>query len=366
MQLPELNTKTFAKLKFAGFFSMAVILCIIIFSSFWVPGAAVPTKEPREVIGKDALEASELLPIAQMLHSKWMQLELMYNQHAMLLAEPVKNKDKQAGRRIMEAEVLYAKMLDSVSANNANTAFVEKVDSIVNSFRVTLQNRQALNTNISELALKISSKPTGIAVTDKKTSDPKLDELQHELNAKTEIISKLQNEAKDASIVKNNLATNEQKVLKLQNDVQAKSDLITKLQASAVAARNNSGNSNEQKLLQMQSDLQAKTDLISKFQSQLKSAPVKSINSGTDDQKIRELQKDIQSKNAAIAKLQSQIKAVGKEVVSSPKDTKKPEDELEFLKWALRSEVSSNHTLTNSVNQLKQANANLANQLKGK
>ncbi len=334
MKFPDISDKNFAKLKFIGFFSAAVLLCVIILSSFWGPIPSTPPQEIREVTSQNESEAQQLLMIDNILHIKWMHLEQLYDEHALLLSDRSKNDNtNQAGKQIMEAEVLYAKVLDSVSANNSNSPIIRKIDSTVNSFRATLQNRQALNNNISDIALKNNSKISIVNTDDKKIQDQKLNELQHDLTAKDDMIAKLQSEISAASIKNTGNAANEQKVRQLQNDVQDKTEMITTLE------------------------------------SQLKAAPVKN-SSAVDDKKLRELQKELQTKTAMIAKLQSQVKATPAITAAngsqSSKDIKKITDELEFLKWALRSEVSSNHALTNNITQLKQANANLTNQLKGK
>jgi hypothetical protein len=334
MKSPGISDKSFAKLKFIGFFSVAVLLCVIILSSFWGSIPSTPPQEIKEATSQNESEAQQLLMIDNMLHIKWMHLEQLYDEHALLLSDRSKNDNtNQAGKQIMEAEVLYAKVLDSVSANNSNSPIIRKIDSTVNSFRATLQNRQALNNNISDIALKNNSKISIVNTDDKKIQDQKLNELQHDLTAKNDMIAKLQNEINAASTKNTGNVANEQKNRLLQNDVTAKTEMITTLE------------------------------------SQLKAAPVKN-SSAVDDKKLRELQKELQTKTAMIAKLQSQLKATPAITASngsqSSKDNKKIMDELEFLKWALRSEVSSNHALTNNVNQLKQANANLTNQLKGK
>lgn len=372
MKSPGISDKSFAKLKFIGFFSAAVLLCVIILSSFWGPIPSTPPQEIREVTSQNESEAQQLLMIDNMLHIKWMQLEQLYDEHALLLSDRSRNDNtNQAGKQIMEAEVLYAKVLDSVSANNPNSPIIRKIDSTVNSFRATLQNRQALNSNITEIALRNISKAGNVNVEEKKIQDQKLNGMQNDLMAKNDIITKLQTEVSAASAMRNSLSVNEQKVLQLQKDLQAKTDMITKLQSQVNAASTkNTGNAAiEQKVRQLQNDVQAKTDMIAKLESQLKASPVKNSSSG-DDQKLRELQKDLQAKTAMIAKLQSQVKSMPAITPAngsqSSKDIKKITDELEFLKWALRSEVSSNHALTNNITQLKQANANLTNQLKEK
>lgn len=334
MKSPGISDKSFAKLKFIGFFSAAVLLCVIILSSFWGPISSTPPQEIKEATSQNESEAQQLLMIDNMLHTKWMQLEQLYDEYALLLTDRSKyDNTNQAGKLIMEAEVLYAKVLDSVSANHSNSPIIKKIDSTVNSFRATLQNRHALNNNISDIALKNNSKTSSVNADDKKIQDQKFNELQHDLMTKNDMIAKL------------------------QTDISAASSKIT-------------GNAaNEQKVRQLQNDVQAKTDMILKLESQLKAAPFKNSSSG-DDQKLRELQKELQTKTAMIAKLQKQVKATPAITAAngskSSKDNKKIMDELEFLKWALRSEVSSNHALTNNINKLKQANANLTNQLKEK
>lgn len=334
MKSPGISDKSFAKLKFIGFFSAAVLLCVIILSSFWGPIPSTPPQEIREVTSENESGAQQLLMIDKMLHTKWMQLEQLYDEHALLLSDRSRNDNtNQAGKQIMEAEVLYAKVLDSISTNNSNSPIIKKLDSTVNFFRASLQNRQGLNNNISDIALKNNSKTSSVNADDKKIQDQQFNELQHDLTAKNDMISKL------------------------------KSDI------SAASSKNNGNAANEQKVRQLQNDVQAKTDMIAKLESRLKASPIKNSSSG-DDQKLRELQKELQTKTAMIAKLQSQLKATPAITAAngsqSSKDNKKIMDELEFLKWALRSEVSSNHALTNNVNQLKQANANLTNQLKEK
>ena len=42
MKLPSINDKNLMKLKFAGFFASAVLLCVIILRSFWKPVSITP------------------------------------------------------------------------------------------------------------------------------------------------------------------------------------------------------------------------------------------------------------------------------------------------------------------------------------
>ena len=310
--------------------------------------------------------------IDQLLHTKWTRLEQLYIEYALLLSDPSKKDNSNSGdRQIMEAEVSYAKLLDSVSANNSSSPLVEKIDSTVNSFRATLQNRQALNTNIRNIVVKNAGKPGSVIINDK-NQDQQLNDLKNDLTAKNSMIAKLQAEVGEAAAVKNNLSVNEQKLLQLQKDIQAKTDMVAKLQSQVnmASSKNTGAVTNEQKVRQLQAELQSKTETIATLQSQLKAAPSK-INNAGDEQQLRALQKELQAKSAMITKLQSQVKAIPTATAttsspSSEKDLKKITDELEFLKWALRSEVSSNHALTENVNKLKQANASLTNQLKAK
>lgn len=368
MNFPDLNSKAFTKAKFIGFFSAAVLLCVVILSSFWTPSAA--PQEMKERKSLDIPGSQQLLQINQTLNLKWVPLELLYDEHAWSLADPAKsNSNTESRKQIMEAEVHYAKVLDSVSVNNATSPYIVKIDSAVNSFRATLQNRQTLNNTITEIASKNNTRvlPTNIV---NKDQDQKVAALQNDLTAKNEMLAKLQLAVSTTSSNKNTLNVNEQKLQQMQSDLEAKTDMIKKLQSQMNIAYTNNNNStaNNQKILLLQNDVQSKSDMITKLQSQLKAGQVKSSGVGADEKKMNELQKDLQSKSAMITKLQGQLKALPARTLvdgsQSEGDNKKMKDELEFLKWALRSEVSSNHTLTNNINQLKQTNASLINQIK--
>lgn len=216
--------------------------------------------------------------------------------------------------------------------------------------------------------------------------EQQIQDLQIELAAKNAMMEKLQNEVKNASVKNNSASLNEQKMYNgkltdLQNDLQVKAAVIDQLK-SQVASFASKGNTTldeqkkqEKKIRDLQYELQGKTASIAKLESQVKSVPTRNDISSTAqknlEKKVRDLQNDIQAKTFTISKLQNQLKASplkpGNDVASkSSKDVKKMEDEIEFLKWALRSEVSSNHALTSSINKLKQANASLNNQLSSK
>lgn len=216
--------------------------------------------------------------------------------------------------------------------------------------------------------------------------EQQIQDLQIELAAKNAMMEKLQNELKNASVKNNSALLNEQKMYNgkltdLQNDLQVKAAVIDQLK-SQVASFASKGNTTldeqkkqEKKIRDLQYELQGKTASIAKLESQVKSVPTRNDISSTAqknlEKKVRDLQNDIQAKTFTISKLQNQLKASplkpGNDVASkSSKDVKKMEDEIEFLKWALRSEVSSNHALTSSINKLKQANASLNNQLSSK
>ena len=372
MKLPAISDKNLMKLKFTGFFASAVLLCVIILSSFWKPVSITPAQEVRQVVSDDKYGAQQLLMIDQSLHAQWTQLEQLYIEYALSLADASKKDNSNAvGRQVMEAEVSYAKVLDSVSAKNSSSPIIVKIDSTVNSYRAALQNRQTLNNNIHEIVVKNAGKP-GNMVIDDKYQDQQLNDLKSDLVVKNNMITQLQAEIGEAATIKNNLSVNEQKLLQLQKDIQTKNDMIAKLQSQVNTASSKTTGAviNEQKVRQLQVELQSKTEMIATLQSQLKAAPVKNGTTG-NEQQLRALQKELQVRSATITKLQNQVKTMPAATATtgspaSSKDLKKITDELEFLKWALRSEVSSNHALTENVNKLKQANANLTNQLKDK
>ncbi len=288
-----MNGIDFTRLKFIGFFSAAVFLCVVIFSSFWGPISSLPPQPKNE---------------------------------ALAIKNPVVEQQQVA-------------------------------------------------------------EPIG---SDKSSSDvikaQQIRDLQIELAAKNAIMGKLQNELKTASVKFGSSSLDQQKMhnsilTNLQNDLQIKAALIDQLKAqvASFAAKGNTTmeeqKKQEKKIRDLQNELQVKTSSIAKLESQVKSVPVRSNVSSNEqknlEKKVRTLQNDIQAKTSTISKLQNQLKVspekpTGDVASKSSKNIKKMEDEIEFLKWALRSEVSSNHALTSSNNKLKQANASLTIQLNRK
>ncbi|MEO6000490.1 MAG: hypothetical protein ABIN89_26845 [Chitinophagaceae bacterium] len=238
MKSISINSINFTLLKFIGFFTGSVILCVIIVSSFWGPLPAQSLQEDRVASNsnQNSFGEEQLLQTDQLLHSKWMRLEQIYS-------------GTPTGKMVVEAEASFRKTLDSIRGNRSNFIEGNKIDSITSSFELVLKNRQSLNL----------------------------------INRATN------NNNKDDSLM-------------------------------------------TQQMQNLQKDLQGKSIQLVKLQNQLKTKPVQSNG----------------------------------EAPQSSKETKKMKDEIEFLKWALRSEVSSNHALTNSNKQLKQENTSLVSQVKGR
>lgn len=288
-----MNGLNFAKLQFIGFFTAAIVLSVVILSSFWGPLPSLTQQESKFMPRPDKAGQMQL-ETYRLLHAQWTRLEELYIEHSIAIADGSKAANiNETGKPLTEAEAAFNITLDSLTEKiYVNGDDMINVDSIISSYRLALENRQYLN-NISH-----------VQNNDNNTGDQKkLQALEIELQAKTATIATLQHQLKLTGAVKTTINNN-------------KSD---------------STSNDQKKLTDLQNDLEEKANMISTLQSQLKSIP--KVNSGG---------------------------------TGSTKNIKKMEEEMEFLKWALRSEVSSNHALTKSINQLKQTNARLANQLKEK
>lgn len=114
----------------------------------------------------------------------------------------------------------------------------------------------------------------------------------------------------------------------------------------------------------LQKQLQDKQTQITALLNQVKTTP-KDKQAGGDPQALEKMKDEIQTKEAQITKLMNQLKSRPNagNAGTLMEENKKLADENNFLKWAVRSEVSSNHNLTNLNNSLKQANATLLNQV---
>lgn len=239
-------------LKFIGFFTGSVILCVIIAISFLSPLSSMSTPEFKKPVTRNVpdvhiAELNQVLMTDQLLHAKWMQLEEVYLTRAISISDSSAIlSNSQAKEPVVEAEASFKKTLDSVGENSSKSTYKNKIDSIVTSFDLALKNRQALN-DFSSKRIQINS---------------------HE---------------KDSKMV--------------------------------------------QQLQDLQNELRTKNGMIGKMQKQLELLPPQP----SDDE----------------------------ERPHTFAQNKKMKDEIEFLKWALRSEVSTNHKLTDTNNQLKQENTRL-------
>lgn len=153
---------------------------------------------------------------------------------------------------------------------------------------------------------------------------------------------------------------NKEEVAKLKDELLVKEGQLVSLQNQLKAAQG-TGSSSAQ-VTQLRNDIQAKDAQIVDLQNKLKAAPKET---GSNPQAIAKMKDDLQSKDAQIAKLMTQLKARpdGGNTSKLMEENKKLADENSFLKWAVRSEVSSNHNLTNLNSSLKQANASLQSQV---
>lgn len=150
-------------------------------------------------------------------------------------------------------------------------------------------------------------------------------------------------------------------IRKLKDDILAKEGQIVSLQNQLKTFQNTAAEQPE--VSKLKKDLQDREAQVTALQNQLK-AGSKNKETG-DQQSLLKLKDDVQLKEAQIAKLMTQLKSRpnGVNTGNLLAENKKLMDENSFLKWAVRSEVSSNHNLTNLNSSLKQANANLLNQV---
>ncbi len=148
---------------------------------------------------------------------------------------------------------------------------------------------------------------------------------------------------------------------KLKDSILVQEGQIVSLQNELKNMQSKSAGS-QPEVAKMKKDLTDKEAVIAGLQNQLKAQPKES---GVNAQAMAKMKEDLSSKDAQIVKLNNQLKARPGGGASSglADDNKKLSDENNFLKWAVRSEVSSNHNLTNMNNSLKQANAVLQNQV---
>ena len=154
--------------------------------------------------------------------------------------------------------------------------------------------------------------------------------------------------------------SNGEELTKLKDELLVKEGQVVSLQNQLKTAQNTSTATGD--VARLKKDIQAKDAQIATLQTQLKTAPKETAVNTTAVDKMKN---DLQTKDAQIAKLMNQLKTSpgtgnsGKLV----EENKKLADENSFLKWAVRSEVSSNHNLTNLNSSLKQANATLQSQV---
>lgn len=158
-------------------------------------------------------------------------------------------------------------------------------------------------------------------------------------------------------------AGNSEELGKLKDELLVKEGQVISLQNQLKSAQSTSSSPDVTRLKQ---DLQTRETQITALQNQLKATPKET---GSNPQVLVKMKEDLQAKDAQITKLTNQLKtrpAAGSNTSSTGSQTeqnKKLLDENNFLKWAVRSEVSSNHNLTNLNSSLKQANASLQNQV---
>lgn len=161
-------------------------------------------------------------------------------------------------------------------------------------------------------------------------------------------------------------AGNSEELGKLKDELLVKEGQVVSLQNQLKAAQSTSSSPDVTRLKQ---DLQTRETQITALQNQLKATPKET---GSNPQALIKMKEDLQAKDAQITKLANQLKTrpaavasgnTGSSTGGQAEQNKKLLDENNFLKWAVRSEVSSNHNLTNLNSSLKQANASLQNQV---
>lgn len=151
---------------------------------------------------------------------------------------------------------------------------------------------------------------------------------------------------------------------KLKDELLIREGQLVALQNQLKTAQNTASTSTE--VARLKKELQTKDAQITGLQNQLKAAPKEAAN---NPQALAKMKNDLMAKDAQIARLTNQLKARPDNTASNSsnsglvQENKKLQQENNFLKWAVRSEVSSNHNLSNLNSSLKQANANLQNQV---
>ena len=156
------------------------------------------------------------------------------------------------------------------------------------------------------------------------------------------------------------VAAGNEEISRLKNDLEVKEGQIVSMDNQLKTLQKNAGTSPD--VSKLKTDLQNRDVQITALQNQLKTVP-KSAN--TEQPDVSKLKDQLELKDAQITKLMNQLKSKpnSDNAGNLMADNKKLMDENSFLKWAVRSEVSSNHNLTNLNSSLKQANTTLQTQV---